>query len=383
MRILYINGKNNNGGANIALLNIVKGMMAKGHEIHVLTDKRQGFFLDEINKLGCHVYTCNCALNVKIASWVKNPITFLNYYIYHFYTWYNQKRFIKKIIKEIKPDIVHTNIGPLTTAAVVCENLGVPHVWHIREYGKEVGFRIFPSQKYFDNKIKQDNTYCIAITKGLFNYNNMRKHHDCYIYDGVFPHSQIDLSIQGDKKDYILFVGRIEKAKGVKDLLEAYALFHQKKPQYRLLLAGGYNENDLYYQDCIEFIKDNKLSQCVDFLGIRHDVYDLMSHARFQVVASPMEGFGFITAEAMLNYCLVIGKDCYGTKEQFDNGIQWTGGEIAYRYKTQQELVDNMVKAVSDDNGDIIQRAHSVLSNYTIEKNVMQIEHFYKKILIF
>lgn len=57
MRILYINGKNNNGGANIALLNIVKGMMAKGHEIHVLTDKRQGFFLDEINKLGCHVYT--------------------------------------------------------------------------------------------------------------------------------------------------------------------------------------------------------------------------------------------------------------------------------------------------------------------------------------
>ena len=96
-----------------------------------------------------------------------------------------------------------------------------------------------------------------------------------------------------------------------------------------------------------------------------------------------MEGFGFITAEAMLNYCLVIGKDYYGTKEQFDNGIQWTGGEIAYRYKTQQELVDNMVKAVSDDNGDIIQRAHSVLSNYTIEKNVMQIEHFYKKILNF
>ena len=35
------------------------------------------------------------------------------------------------------------------------------------------------------------------------------------------------------------------------------------------------------------------------------------------------------------------------------------------------------------DNGDIIQRAHRVLSNYTIEKNVMQIEHFYKKILNF
>lgn len=44
MRILYINGKNNNGGANIALLNIVKGMMAKGHEIHVFV-KESTYFL--------------------------------------------------------------------------------------------------------------------------------------------------------------------------------------------------------------------------------------------------------------------------------------------------------------------------------------------------
>lgn len=38
------------------------------------------------------------------------------------------------------------------------------------------------------------------------------------------------------------------------------------------------------------------------------------------IVPSPFEAFGLITAEAMFNKCLVIGRDTAGTKEQFDNG---------------------------------------------------------------
>ena len=56
MKILYVNGKNNNGGANIALLNIVKGMLQKGHEVHVITDNHPGFFLGEIKKTACTLH---------------------------------------------------------------------------------------------------------------------------------------------------------------------------------------------------------------------------------------------------------------------------------------------------------------------------------------
>ena len=381
MRILYVNGKNNNGGANIALLNIVKCMLQKGHKVHVITDNHPDFFLCEIKKTACTVHACSCALNIKVSKKVRNPITIFNYYAYHLYIWFTQKRFIKRVINDINPDIVHTNIGPLTSAAEVCRELGIPHVWHIREYGVELGFRIFPSQTWFQKLLYNDKNYCIAITKGIFTYYNMRDNHDCCIYDGVFPQTNISHAVIKEKKDYILFVGRIEEAKGVKELLEAYVIFHKKEKSYKLMLAGGYDLESAYYYECLKIIEANKLQDYVEFLGVRSDVYELMSHARFLVVPSLMEGFGFITAEAMLNYCPVIGKDCYGTKEQFDNGLIWTGDEIAFRYQNKNDLVNCMHKVINDNTDEIVLRAHNVLSNYTIENNVMQIECLYNKIM--
>ena len=381
MKILYVNGKNNNGGANIALLNIVKGMLQKGHEVHVITDNHPGFFLGEIKKTACTLHTCSCALNIRVSNKVKNPITIFNYYAYHLYTWFSQKRFINHVIQEIKPDVVHTNIGPLTTAAEVCIELGIPHVWHIREYGVELGYHIFPSKTHFHKLLYNDKNYCIAITKGIFGYYNMRYNHDCCIYDGVFPQTNISQAILKEKKDYILFVGRIEEAKGVKELLDAYILFRKKEKSLRLLLAGSFDLESSYYKACLKIIEANDLQDCVEFLGIRNDIYILMSRAKFLVVPSPMEGFGFITAEAMLNYCPVIGKDCYGTKEQFDNGLIWTGGEIAYRYQNMNELVNCMHKAINENTDEMVFRAHKVLTNYTIEHNVMQIECFYNKLI--
>lgn len=381
MKILYINGKNNNGGANIALLNIIEGMMTLGHEVHVITDNKSGFFLDEVKKTGCHLHPCACFLNIKVASWVKNPITIIHYYARRFYKWYKQKQYIKKVIKDVRPDIVHTNIGMLTSASEVCKKMKIPHVWHMREYGEEFGFKVFPSDNHFKKILKDNNNYCIAITKGIFKYKDLRENHDCYIYDGVFPQAMINKQEIKEKDNYILFVGRIEKAKGVRELLEAYSLFHRKEPKYKLLLAGGYDKNSNYFCDCLNYLESENLKDNVTFLGIRKDVYNLMSHAQCQVVASPMEAFGFITSEAMLNYCPVIGKNCYGTKEQFDNGVHWTGGEIAYRYKDVSDLVNCMLKVVNGDNEAMVQRAHDVLINYTIENNVAQIFNFYKKIL--
>lgn len=39
-----------------------------------------------------------------------------------------------------------------------------------------------------------------------------------------------------------------------------------------------------------------------------------MNRATALIVPSPFEAFGLITAEAMFNKCLVIGKDTAGTK---------------------------------------------------------------------
>ena len=100
------------------------------------------------------------------------------------------------------------------------------------------------------------------------------------------------------------------------------------------------------------------------------------------VVASRFEGFGFITAEAMLNGCPVIGKNTGGTKEQFDNGRELMQAEIALRYSSRQDLTEAMCFVMEHDTTDMCAKAkETVLRLYSLERNTSLVEKYYKEIL--
>lgn len=107
-----------------------------------------------------------------------------------------------------------------------------------------------------------------------------------------------------------------------------------------------------------------------------------MQKAKCLIVTSHAEGFGFITVEAMLNACLVLGRDTAGTKEQFDNGLTITGHDIGLRFKTINELVQQMEFVLKNNTYEICQRAYQVVINkYSIQKHVYLLMEYYKRIL--
>lgn len=116
--------------------------------------------------------------------------------------------------------------------------------------------------------------------------------------------------------------------------------------EFKLLIAGNQNTHPMYTRKCMKYISENKLSQFVEFLGQRSDVYDLMQQATALIVPSNFEAFGFITAEAMFNKCLVIGRNTAGTKEQFDNIELLLKSKYVFRFNSKQELVANLKEAV-------------------------------------
>ena len=121
----------------------------------------------------------------------------------------------------------------------------------------------------------------------------------------------------------------------------------------------------------------------IDFLGNRDDIYELMRGAEALVVPSRFEGFGFTTAEAMYNRCLVIGKDTAGTKEQFDNGLKMTGSEIGIRFNNVRELTDSlfMVQHADGSFEDMKDKAYKVVTRmYTVERYAEQIEKYYETV---
>ena len=92
----------------------------------------------------------------------------------------------------------------------------------------------------------------------------------------------------------------------------------------------------------------------------------------------------------MFSGCLVVGHDVAGTKEQFDNGVELTGEEIALRYTQQEQLVQHLLditdaveKTVFKEHYEpMILRAQRVVKQlYTNERNAEQIFQEYQEIL--
>ena len=109
-----------------------------------------------------------------------------------------------------------------------------------------------------------------------------------------------------------------------------------------------------------------------------------MLYSQAVLVPSVLEGFGFITVEAMLNRTLVIGRNTGGTKEQFDNGVKLSGKEIALRCESIDEMAMHMAYVCSNGQlyyADMIDRAEKVVREmYSIENNANQIIEIYKQV---
>lgn len=382
MRILYISSTNSLSGSSMALLNIIRGMRKLGHEIFVVTTRENDYLIDQLKEIKCDYKQLNFTLNIYPLK--KNPLLYIPRLLWMFLRYIYSKRKLFDITREFNPDIVHTNVGPLSIGYDVCRQLGIKHVWHQREYqDKDFGMHFFPNIQTFMRKSHGDNNFNICITNGIFRYRSFRESQDIVIYDGVMSEEKINQLPQRHEGNYILFVGRIEKAKGLFDVLLAFRDYQKEDESIVLKVVGDTPKHGIAYEKkCHDFVEKTHLQDKVIFIGQSKDVFTFMAHAKMMIVASHFEGFGFVTAEAMLNGCPVIGKNTAGTKEQFDNGVKYTGKEIGIRYTTHQELVKAIQYAMHNDLTEMCQRAKDTVSHlYTVERNIKNIEAFYKKVI--
>ena len=377
MRILYISNNSSSGGAPAALLNLVRQLSHK-HEIAVVMPDSNGPLYRKMRELGITCHT-SCAYGLSIWPKVVNPVKYISRLIGLRCNRTHVREYIGNILDEFNPDIVHTNVGPLDIAEAECRKRGIPHVWHLREYQKkDFGMTYFPGgRREFMSLLRGKNYHCIAITKGVYDYWSLDGDSKV-IYDGVFSVGEYEPVIKGG---YFMYAARIEKGKGLHTLLKAYRRYVKDGGTIRLLVAGrpcGY-----YARLCMLYARLSGLTPMIDFLGNRDDIYELMRGAEALVVPSRFEGFGFTTAEAMYNRCLVIGKDTAGTKEQFDNGLKITGSEIGIRFNNVRELTDSlfMVQHADGSFEDMKDKAYTVVSRmYTVERYAEQIEKYYETV---
>lgn len=136
------------------------------------------------------------------------------------------------------------------------------------------------------------------------------------------------------RQDYVLFVGALEKYKGVQTLVEAMKMF----PKFRLKIAGsGSCEHELKEQ-----AKNNKN---IEFLGfVKGDqLTKLMASARVSVVPSIwFEPYGLVAVEAMRLGTPVIVSNRGGLPELVEDGVSgrvFKAGNVRDLVETLREFI--------------------------------------------
>jgi glycosyltransferase involved in cell wall biosynthesis len=375
MRILYISNSTKTSGAPAVLLNLIQGLCDR-HEIAVILPDTEGPLYHKLTELGVKCYV-DMPYSLTVWPRVINPLKMVRRLGNLVCGLSSVRRYVGEVIDDFRPDIVHLNVGPLDISMDECIARGIPHIWHQREF--QSGMTFWPSERVFRLKILKDGNWNIAITRCVADYWNLR---DCdgVIYDGV--RMDCDPKPRSTDDRYFLFVGRVERNKGLLELLKAFRRYRKSGGDAVLKVAG--RSSAMYGLLCKVFIRIYALRPYVEFLGSRDDVPELMNGALALVVASRTEGFGLAAVEAMSQGCVVIGNDTTGMKEQFDIGKDFTGDEIGLRYSGISQLAQTLHLAASEnvDFSAMRERARlTVLNEYPVAKMVGNIEDFYLKVL--
>lgn len=139
------------------------------------------------------------------------------------------------------------------------------------------------------------------------------------------------------------FVGRINRDKGVNELIEAFGKLRENHPQAYLLLVGGEDDKNPIDARLMQVAKeDDRIvmtgSVPSDEVSAYMAAMDALVHPTYR------EGFGKVIQEAMGMRLPVITTDIPGPSEVIEDGVS---GLLA-RVKDSDDLADKMARLLTD-----------------------------------
>ena len=182
-----------------------------------------------------------------------------------------------------------------------------------------------------------------------------------------------------DGKLNILFVGRLEKRKGFKYLLQAFAQVKQAVPEARLMVVGAYDKEDK--EPFVLYARQHRLRD-VRFIGqVSED--DLPRYYRtchvFCAPSTGFESFGIILLEAMAAGRPIVASDIDGYR-----GVLADGEEgLLVQPEDERRLADALVRLLKDPalRERMGRQGQAKAANYVWQKVAQQVLDYYRELL--
>lgn len=297
------------GGIENYVRNLCTCEIAARYEISIITfynanDKR---IIDELESRSIRVFPLRKTLFETI------PFRYLRFIIKNLFTSYLPKIIsLKVLLKMINPELI---VAHGEDAELICGFIGDS----IKKINVIHGDSYFPMNPYYRLILKKfsrnkfDTT--IVVHKKLeAEFKGKRK--VCFVKTGIdLLKFKNDSRSVGD--ELILgFIGRIEKEKGIYELLDAFTRLRNAKLGVILKIAGSGREKGKIEK----LVEQSELSENVTILGEIKNTPDFYRSIDIFVLPSITEGFPLTILEAMASGVLVVANNVGGISDLIING---------------------------------------------------------------
>jgi glycosyltransferase involved in cell wall biosynthesis len=234
-----------------------------------------------------------------------------------------------KIIKSEKVDIIHLNtLTPFCKyAGIAGFLLRIPIVWFVRENpmisrSRRLTFwlkRISNTIVFVDNDTKNKLLPDLPNTKVIYNGVDLEVFKP---FKNNFLFNK--LNIDTDHR-LIGYIGLITERKGLEYLIKAMALIKNQYKNIKLILIGGYKNNDYeYYWKIKRLIEDLSLKEDIYFTGVISNTFtirDAINSLDIMVLPSLEERCSRSLLESLACGKAIVATKVGGTPEIIDNGV--------------------------------------------------------------
>lgn len=359
--------------SDIKVLNVIDSLYAGGAEALL-----KNFVLSAKNNAGFQIDVCTLySRSVFKEELISCGVNVYELRLKHKYDFSKITRLIK-LIKLNSYDIVHVHLFP---ADLLCSiaSLFLP--------GK-VKF-IFSEHNVFNRR--RSLLFYKPIDKFVYSHyskvicvsNMVKQSLNDYILEtkdkSVVIKNAVPVRFVPDsqEKNYdLLFVGRLEEAKGVDILVQAVKLYRDEyHDSIKMAIVGDGSKKEILF----EMVNMFGLGEDIFFLGVRKDIPELMWQSKVLVLPSRWEGLPMVILEAMANKIPVITTPVGGIPEIIEN--YKTG--LLFNPEDAKDLSEKIRLLLSDIGlqFDIKQNAfRKVMDDYSIESYTEEVLKLYREI---
>lgn len=288
------------------------------------------------------------------------------------------------LLKREKAELYHLNCIYNGTGVSSAKVLGIPVVWHLREFVDLHGETpVFWNTAEAWKKInRSDRVICVSNYLEQAYKNKIQDGSKLQvIYDGINMSCFKAKTKTSPKEKIVIGLAGTAPIKNHKDAILALKKVHDAGYHVTLKIAGKWsmdNYNQSYKSNLEKLIVENELKNSVEFIGMQSDMNMFWSECDLSVVCSKRESFGLAATEAMACGVPLICSNTSISGELTENGKN----VFVYQLGKSEELAECILKCIEQLGTDkldakIKRAAAFVRNNFSIEESAKKLEAVY------